>query len=74
MSFGVLWILWVVCGIYGALANVERIPRVYPSVKGSAWDLVQHAVTVWLGPIGLALVLSTGGRIKFWNTKENHEN
>ena len=57
-------IAWFVCGTYGALANMERVPRVWG--KESWGDWIQHMTTFFLGPIGVALVMSTGGRAKFW--------
>lgn len=58
--------VWFGLGIYGMLANMERVPRGWSGVEPSFGDSVQHFLTLILGPIGIALVMSTGGRIKFW--------
>lgn len=59
-----LLILWLPIGLYAMFANMERVSRIWKvHVPG---DSLQHLLTLVLGPIGLLLVMLTGGRWKFW--------
>lgn len=61
IAFAVFWFGY---GLYGMLANIERVPRVWG--KTEAGDGFQHVLTLLLGPFGVAMVMSSGGREKFW--------
>jgi hypothetical protein len=66
--FFLIFVLWVLCGFYGTFANVERVSRIYGHVDGCEYsDTVQTLATFFLGPVGIFLVMITGGRFKFWN-------
>lgn len=56
---------WYAVGFYAALSNMERVPRIFP-LTGRRGFGGQGFVTLMLGPIGLALVLIHGGKVRFW--------
>lgn len=60
--------IWVVTGIYGGLSNEERLRRFYaPMVLDKPPGLDEQSfITLLLGPLGLWLVITHGGRWLFW--------
>lgn len=62
---------WALVGLWAMLANIERRPRVWGAAAGGDW--FQHACTLILGPIGMALVLDMGGRLLFWKKSRDEE-
>lgn len=60
----VIIIVWFACGLYAMLANLERIPRVFGYAERADW--IQHLSSLGLGPIGIFVVMSHGGRWLFW--------
>lgn len=69
MIWKIFLAVWAVCGLYGTLANIERVPRVWG--KRSSGDFIQHLASLLLGPLGILLVMDTGGRWDFWRKYES---
>jgi hypothetical protein len=67
-TFYVCIVIWLGCGVYGMLANMERIPRVWGRTHPG--DGFQHFLTGVLGPIGILCVMTAGGRWDFWRSPD----
>lgn len=65
LLFGLSVVLWWAIGVFAMLANVERTKRVWGD-KSDFESWPQHVLTLLLGPVGLALVMASNGRMKFW--------
>jgi hypothetical protein len=63
-------VVWLIIGLFAAFSNAERVARMYPYPSCHGINFMQNFLTIYLGPVGLLLVLSCGGKLRFWNEAE----